>query len=69
MPVCATDNARNETAFLPFLPTPLRNLRDASVRPTTVVAELPEVTTRPQQSAAFCIVWLNQIRGPVHEIR
>jgi hypothetical protein len=51
----AADNARHETALLLFLPTSLRNPRGASMRPTTVIAGLPDDTTGPQLSAAFCI--------------
>src|SRR5258706_6849433 len=48
----ATHNAWHDTPVL-LVPTPLRNPRGASMRPTTVTIELPDVTTRPQNSAAF----------------
>jgi acetylornithine/N-succinyldiaminopimelate aminotransferase len=49
----AHHNAQHDDPIPRRTPTPLRSPRGASLRPTTVTLELPDVTKRPQKSAAF----------------
>jgi len=53
-------NAQHDDRIPRRTPTPLRSPRGASLRPTTVTLELPDVTTRPQSSAAFYFAGLIQ---------